>query len=273
MLIKPFFRKPAISMMQEKLLLARLQKEVSPDIVSIKSELKYNIDSSRPLNSTESENLKWLLAKTYEKENFGEESFLGNGNTLEVGTRLDRVTPWSSNAVSISQACQIDSITRLETSRRYQLVLRAGTVLNEEQKKKVYLLVHDRMTEEPYLQPLVTFETERKPEPVYIVPLIEEGKDALRKINEEMGLGMDEWDINYYYDLFVNVFKRNPTNVECFQLGQANSEHSRHWFFKGRQVIDGQEMSYSLLEIVQQPYRVNPNNSLIAFSAGKRLNT
>jgi len=53
---------------------------------------------------------------------------------------------------------------------------------------------------------------------------------------------MDDWDEHFYYDLFLDHFKRNPTSVECFQLGQANSEHSRHWFFRGKLVIDGAEM-------------------------------
>jgi phosphoribosylformylglycinamidine synthase len=49
-----------------------------------------------------------------------------------------------------------------------------------------------------------------------------------------MGLGMDDWDIDYYHNLFAEDIGRNPTNVECFQLGQSNSEHSRHWYFKGK---------------------------------------
>lgn len=27
--------------------------------------------------------------------------------------------------------------------------------------------------------------------------------------------------------------KRDPTNVELFDIAQSNSEHSRHWFFRG----------------------------------------
>lgn len=266
MLIKPYYRTPAISRMQEILLLDKLHRFVSPDIISIKTELKYHIDSDRPLNPDELKKLKWLPAETFEKENFGKKTFLGEKGVFEVGTRLDRVTPWSTNAVSICKACQIDSITRLEVSRRYHLILKKGTVLSEEQRKKIYSLIHDRMTEEPYLEPIVTFETGREPEPVYTIPLIEEGKSALVKLNRQLGLGMDEWDIDYYTDLFVNKIGRNPTNVECFQLGQANSEHSRHWFWKGKLVFNGQEMPYSLMDIVRQALEVNPNNSVIAFS-------
>ena len=76
---------------------------------------------------------------------------------------------------------------------------------------------------------------------------------------------MDDWDLNFYHDLFVNKIKRNPTNVECFQLGQANSEHSRHWFFKGKMVINGEEKEENLIQIISSPLEANPKNSLIAF--------
>ena len=46
------------------------------------------------------------------------------------------------------------------------------------------------------------------------------------------GLAFDDWDLDYYTELFKNKLKRNPTSVECFDLAQSNSEHSRHWFFK-----------------------------------------
>ena len=121
------------------------------------------------------------------------------------------------------------------------------------------------MTECVYPEQLTTFETGMKPEPFYNVPLVEEGKPALEKINREMGLGLDAWDIDYYYNLFVNDIGRNPTNVECFDLSQSNSEHSRHWFFRGRLVIDGEEMPANLMSIIRQTLERNPNNSVIAF--------
>ena len=61
---------------------------------------------------------------------------------------------------------------------------------------------------------------------------MEEGEQALKDINQKNGFGWDDADLAYYYNLFANILKRNPTNVECFDLSQSNSEHSRHWFFK-----------------------------------------
>ena len=49
---------------------------------------------------------------------------------------------------------------------------------------------------------------------------------------QEMGLAFDEWDLDYYTQLFKGTMGRDPTNVELFDIAQSNSEHSRHWFFR-----------------------------------------
>lgn len=78
-----------------------------------------------------------------------------------------------------------------------------------------------------------------------------------------LGLAFDSWDLDFYTDLFLNKLKRNPTSVECFDLAQSNSEHSRHWFFKGRMIIDGEEMKQSLIDmIVETQNYSNPNNTI-----------
>jgi len=87
------------------------------------------------------------------------------------------------------------------------------------------------MTECPYPRPLRTFETGIRPEKVKIVPLMEEGRPALERINREMGLGMDDWDLELLHQPVREGHQAESTNVECFDLSQSNSEHSRHWFF------------------------------------------
>jgi phosphoribosylformylglycinamidine synthase len=71
-----------------------------------------------------------------------------------------------------------------------------------------------------------------------------------------MGLAFDEWDLDYYTKLFKDM-GRDPTNVELFDIAQSNSEHSRHWFFKGELVIDGEKQSQNLMEIVTAPLNVS----------------
>ena len=75
----------------------------------------------------------------------------------------------------------------------------------------------------------------------------------------------DDWDLDYYTDLFKNKLKRDPTDVECFDMGQSNSEHSRHWFFGGKMVIDGEEKSDTLFKMVKDTLKTSNDNSVIAF--------
>ncbi|HMK56099.1 MAG TPA: phosphoribosylformylglycinamidine synthase [Dissulfurispiraceae bacterium] len=266
------YRTPALSDYKKNVLLGRVRSVVGPQIADIETEFCFNIETVSPLDDAERERLRWLLAETFEPDRFSDKSFLempqeaGTGSKLiEVGPRMNFSTAWSTNAVSICYACGLHKISRIERSRRYLLV-GASTVSFDGSLLKSFLdLVHDRMTECVYREPLNSFDTGIVPKPPQVVPLMEKGKAALAEINRAMGLGLDEWDIDYYYNLFVNDIGRNPTDVECFDLSQSNSEHSRHWFFGGRLVIDGVEADRTLMQIVKEPYKRNPNNSIIAF--------
>jgi phosphoribosylformylglycinamidine synthase len=180
-------------------------------------------------------------------------------NVVEVGPRLNFETAYSTNAVAICHACGLKKVTRLECSRRYLLPPKAN-------RERFISENHDRMTECPYPEPLKTFHTGAIPEKTHSVPLLERGIAELKKFNHEKGLGMDEWDMNFYFDIFTRVLRRNPTNVELFMLGNNNSEHSRHWFFKGKLIIDGREVPETLIEIIKSTLKANPSNSVIAFS-------
>ena len=94
----------------------------------------------------------------------------------------------------------------------------------------------------PTDSPISTFiDTDAVIPPVTFIPIMEEGRSALEKVNVTQGLGFDSFDIPFYTEMFKEKLKRNPSNVEAFDMGQSNSEHSRHWFFGGKQVIDGVE--------------------------------
>ncbi len=278
------YRTPALSVYQAAGLLATAQVKVSPAIRGIETEYCFNIAASSPPTKDDMRLLRWLLAETFEPENFSDASFLnlakstlrrrtagGNARSepavvFEVGPRMNFTTAWSTNAVSVCHACGLTKVLRIERSRRYRLELANQGSLSQDQRDSFLSLVHDRMTECPYPEPLRTFETGIRPEPVHIIPVLEQGRVALEKINHEMGLGLDDWDLDYYTNLFKHDIKRNPTNVECFDLSQSNSEHSRHWFFRGRLVVDGKEVPETLMKIVKSTYEANRHNSVIAFS-------
>jgi len=251
-----FYRKPALAEAGFQALAGRF-----PALRGIESEFCFNVGVADPLDEGELSVLAWILSETFEPHNFGHRPFVEGEGVVEVGPRLSFQTAWSTNAVSVCRAAGIRKITRLERSRRY----RFGGKLTEEDRARLVGSLYDRMTECVYERRLSSFELAIVPEPVRIVTVLEDGREALARLNREMGLGLDDWDIDYYHDLFARQMGRNPTNVECFDLGQSNSEHSRHWFFKGRLVIDGREMPHTLMEIVSRPFRESPRNSIIAF--------
>jgi phosphoribosylformylglycinamidine synthase len=223
---------------------------------SEKLEYCFNVDTSSPLNSNELSILRQLLADGFISGTLSETSIQAAGQVVvELGPRMNFATAYSTNIVAICQTCGLEKVTRIERSRRYLLSPGddQGPFIREH---------HDRMTECLYDQPLQTFETGILPEPVFEIPLLEKGPDALLEIP---GLAMDEWDRKLYHEYFVKEERRNPTIVEIRDLDNANSEHSRHGYFKGRLMIDGVVMPETLMDIVKSTLKANPSNSIIAF--------
>jgi phosphoribosylformylglycinamidine synthase len=235
------------------------------EIDGIETEYCFYIETFRDFRNEELRVLDWLLSETYEPERYGLASFLDDrsGEILEVGPRMTFTTAWSTNAVSICQACGLDAARRIERSRRF--LVRTEASIEEEARASILARLHDRMTECPYPEPLTDFASGATPAPSTTVPVLAQGRAALERINDELGLAFDNWDLDFYTALFRDRIGRDPTDVECFDIAQSNSEHSRHWFFKGRLVIDGEEAPHHLFEIVRRPYEANPNNSVIAF--------
>ncbi|NKB89419.1 MAG: phosphoribosylformylglycinamidine synthase [Acidobacteria bacterium] len=271
MAIFHLYRTPAISRSALDALVERARHRGFESLRALRSEYCFNVATSRPLDSKERETLNWLLRETFDPRGFGDHSFLAadldpadpRATILEVGPRMSFTTAWSTNAVSVCHACGLDAVLRIERSRRFLLDTeaepRAGDLAS------FLALVHDRMTECPYPEPLSSFDAGVAPAEVRTVPVLEEGRAALERIDQEMGLAFDDWDLDYYTKLFTERVGRNPTDVECFDIAQSNSEHSRHWFFKGRLIVDGVEQPHSLMDLVAAPLEAAQNNSVIAF--------
>ncbi|GAX10061.1 phosphoribosylformylglycinamidine synthase [Fistulifera solaris] len=238
-------------------------------IMNIETESCFNVQSSAELSPLQKERLEWLLAETFEKESLRlETSYFDlfpqpGAYVVEFGPRMTFTSAFSSNATSICNKCDLP-IDRLELSRRYRFVLTQP--LTVQTIAVIKSLLHDRMTEQEYPEPLQTFDSGATAAPVRTIPIMKEGRAALERINQEMGLGFDDFDLDYYTNLFKEKLGRDPTDVECFDMGQSNSEHSRHWFFGGKMIIDGEEKTETLFEMVKAtlPKGV-PNNSIIAF--------
>ena len=223
---------------------------------SEKLEYCFNVETTAPLDAKELTILRQLLADGFVSESISTKPTHPDGHdVVELGPRMNFATAYSTNIVAICHTCGLDKVVRIERSRRYYLPV-------EVDKERFIREHHDRMTECLYGQPLQTFESGIQPEPVFEVPLLEKGANALLEIP---GLAMDEWDRNLYYDYFVKEEGRNPTIVEIRDLDNANSEHSRHGYFKGKQMINGLVMPETLLNIVKSTLKANPLNSIIAF--------
>lgn len=224
----------------------------------------FNVGLSEELTPSEELILRWLLAETFApkelKTNFfstlpekTEKVYGGvRHRIIEIGPTLNSATPWNTNAVAICHNCGLTKVVRLEKSRILSIPIDANPGD-----------YYDRMTECLYLNPLQSFTNGQLPEELYEISLKEE---RLKVFEAIPGLSMDDFDKQLYYDYFVGKLNRNPTIAEILDLNNANSEHSRHGYFKAKQVIDGKLKPLTLMEIVKLPWKKNPNNSLIAFS-------
>jgi phosphoribosylformylglycinamidine synthase len=176
-------------------------------ISTIETESCFNVQMTGEASDVQKERLEWLLAETFEKDNFFLErsafsNETSNGTSywvVEFGPRMTFTSAFSSNAVSICKACGLP-VGRLELSRRYRFTLSGG--LSEAAVKALKSMLHDRMTEEEYASALTTFDNGASPAPVTTVPIMTQGRPALEKINEEKGLGFDDFDLDYYTNLF-----------------------------------------------------------------------
>ena len=247
--------------------ISKLLQNLNSDVKITDIELEYCfnieiVDGKSELPSDELKKLLWLVTETFEPDLVSAKSFFTIENVIEVGPRLAFSTAWSSNCLSMCQACGVVSMNRIERSRRYRLV--SSAPITESVLIAISSLLYDRMTECYYKEQLTTFDNGILPETVQTVPLLSGGRAALEKINREKGLGFDDWDLDFYTSMFTETMKRDPTDVECFDLGQSNSEHSRHWFFGGKMVIDGEEKKETLFSMVKATLP-KVSNSIIAF--------
>lgn len=245
--------------------------ELSPGITTLSSDdmsiLEFFIRDQILLEGMEgSELIQWeksVLEELVEKENISHQHNYEFLHIFEIGPRLTFTTPWCSNMLSMLRDCGVENIERIEQNKRYLFNL--SIAMSEEEKQIIAKLLHDPMTECIYSSSLQSFiDHTIEPEPTHRIQLLEEGRKALEDANQQMGLGFDEQDLQFYYQLFVDQLQRNPTDVELFDLGQSNSEHSRHWFFNGQLVIDGKAIPLTLFEIVKSTLP-QTSNSIIAF--------
>ena len=171
-----------------------------------------------------------------------------------VGPRREMITPWSTNAVEITQNMSLNGISRIEEY---------FPVDTEEAE-------HDPMLQRMYKGiGQDVFTVSHQPEPIKRV-------EDLEAFNESEGLALSKEEMEYLH----TIEKQNGrplTDSEIFGFAQINSEHCRHKIFGGTFIIDGKEMESSLFAMIKKTTQENPNKILsaykdnVAFSQGPTI--
>lgn len=158
-----------------------------------------------------------------------------------VGPRAAMVTPWSTNAVEITQNMGIDGIIRIEEFHNGA----EKTVFDPMLSQKFKELNQD------------IFDIHLQPEPILEIKNISE-------YNQKEGLALNAEEVDYLENLSKKI-GRKLTDSEVFGFSQVNSEHCRHKIFNGIFEIDGKEMPSSLFKLIKKTSAENPNDIVSAY--------
>jgi len=206
----------------------------------------YAVQGNNSLSNNDVQKLTWL---------FGEAKLLPE-QALEgdfVGPRREMISPWSTNAVEITQNMSISGILRIEefqpvdaNSEHDPMLQRVYTDLNQD-----------------------IFTIGKQPEPILYI-------DNIAAYNQQEGLALSAEEIDYLNSISAKL-ERKLTDSEVFGFSQVNSEHCRHKIFGGQFIIDGEEKESSLFNLIKKTSAINPNKLVsaykdnVAFNAGPKI--
>ncbi|TZF81549.1 phosphoribosylformylglycinamidine synthase [Pedobacter sp. BS3] len=204
-------------------------------LFSGQSDTIFALQTNRELSSEDVKKLEWLFGNAK----------LQSGPTMEgffVGPRAAMVTPWSTNAVEITQNMGIEGIIRIEEFKR---------VSND-------FSDYDPMLSQKYNglhQDIYTIHIQ--PEPVLEIT-------DIAAYNKQEGLSLSDEEVEYLENLSKRL-GRPLTDSEVFGFSQVNSEHCRHKIFNGKFIIDGEEKPTSLFKLIRKTSEENPNDIVSAY--------
>ena len=158
-----------------------------------------------------------------------------------VGPRAAMITPWSTNAVEITQNMGLTGIKRIELFAPFAAEKGFDPMLSQK-----YPELHQEI-----------FTVHIQPEPIREI-------EDIAAYNDSEGLALSEEEINYLVELSERI-GRKLTDSEVFGFSQINSEHCRHKIFNGTFVIDGEEMPDSLFGLIKKTSKAHPNGIVSAY--------
>ena len=179
--------------------------------------------------------LEWLFNATY----------MNGVKKIEktfLGPRKSMVTPWSTNAVEITQNMIISGIKRIELYTRFEN--------NKDEYDPMLNELYDELNQN-------MFNVSLTPAPIKDV------SDISSYSNTE-GLALNEDEISYLEKLSKKL-NRKLTDSEVFGFSQVNSEHCRHKIFNGTFFIDGKKKKYSLFQMIKKTSKLNKNEIVSAY--------
>ncbi|GGA75565.1 phosphoribosylformylglycinamidine synthase [Flavobacterium palustre] len=195
----------------------------------------FAVQTQGEISAQDISKLNWLFADA----NKIEKSVLSD---FFVGPRATMITPWSTNAVEITQNMGISGIIRIE---------------------EFYKASEDFTDFDPMLSQKYTelnqdiFTINIQPEPILEI-------DNIDAYNKQEGLALSLEEVEYLDNLATKL-GRKLTDSEIFAFSQANSEHCRHKIFNGTFVIDGEEKETSLFKLIKKTSQENPNDIVSAY--------
>lgn len=199
------------------------------------SNTVFAVQSQSEISTENIQKLNWL---------FGETQQINNKTISEnfVGPRAAMVTPWSTNAVEITQNMGVSGIIRIE----------------EFEKVSADFNDFDPMLFQKYseLQQDI-FTINIQPEPILEI-------DDIAGYNKTEGLALNPEEVDYLNNLATKL-NRKLTDSEIFAFSQANSEHCRHKIFNGTFIVDGEEKPTSLFKLIRKTSETNPNEIVSAY--------
>ena len=187
------------------------------------------------LDQQEINELCWLYGGAQLLEGSEQEGFF-------VGPRREMITPWSTNAVEITQNMNLKGISRIEE----YFPVESKDADHDPMLQRMYEGLNQRI-----------FTVNREPQPIMHV-------ESLEEYNEQEGLALSPEEIEYLHKIEKEL-KRPLTDSEIFGFAQINSEHCRHKIFGGTFIIDGEEKESSLFAMIKKTTAENPHKILSAY--------
>jgi len=199
------------------------------------SKTVFAIYTQNEISAQDISKLNWLFADS----NKIEKSVLTD---FFVGPRATMITPWSTNAVEITQNMGISGIIRIE----------------EFHKATADFSDFDPMLSQKYAELNQDIFT------INVLPEAILDIDNIAAYNQKEGLSLSPEEVEYLDNLAIKL-GRKLTDSEIFGFSQANSEHCRHKIFNGKFIIDGEEKESSLFKLIKKTSQENPNDIVSAY--------